>query len=171
MYLTGQQIIDLGIIENPRPKFKTTARVLNTFRDGEKDYWFELSGGQEASAYGLTLAQDIEIAPKQFMLASTAERLCLPSQVELPIIGLTSIIGTTVNKSTLARIGLIQPNTDMESGWDGHLTLELFNASNYTIFLPIWTPIATARFACTLGVVEPYAGKYQNQPNRPVEAR
>lgn len=164
MELTGQQILDLGIIENAKQRFNFKIKPI----DHETE--FNLSGGADYSSYGLTLAEAVYLAPKEFKLAYTAERLRLPHHVTMPIVGDASIVGNTVNKSTLARLGIWQPNTDMEAGWQGYLTLELFNASVHTIVLPAGTPIATARFRCTLGVVEPYTGKYQNQPAKPVGA-
>lgn len=164
MILTGQQILDLGIIKNAQNKF---TREYDLCEGGI----ITLSGGADYSGYGLTLGQRITLKPREFCLASTAEHITVPNRTVLPVVGHCSVVGFTVNKSTLARIGLWQPNTDMESGWKGHLTLELFNAADKTLYLVEGMPIATARFMPTLGLVEAYAGKYQDQPAKPVEAK
>lgn len=165
MELTGQQIIDLGIIDAPRPKFKFKYMP----RAGEPA--IELSGGIEPTGYGLTIAQDVTLQPFKMQLANTIERLTLPHECVLPIVGSCGIVGRLVNKSTWARLCVWQAGTDMEAGWSGHLTLELLNVGDKPIFIPRGAPIATARFHCTLGFVEPYKGKYQNQPCEPVKAK
>jgi dCTP deaminase len=58
------------------------------------------------------------LPPLGFALAATVERFRMPPDVQ----------GTCVGKSTYARCGLIVPMTPLEAGWEGVLTVEVFNS-------------------------------------------
>lgn len=60
------------------------------------------------------------IPPQTYALGATLEHISMPSNVSAIAIG----------KSTYARCGLIMNCTPIESGWRGHITLEMFNSSN-----------------------------------------
>jgi dCTP deaminase len=94
-----------------------------------------------------------------FTLASAIEEFQMPH----------NLVGIVHDKSTWARHGLSVYNTVIENGWCGFLTLELVYHGRYSLHIPAGAGIAqvifheTSRFAS-------YDGKYQNQPDRPVEA-
>ena len=95
-----------------------------------------------------------ELSPLERGLFFAQER------IEIPV-GYMGIIGL---RSTWARLGLIAPTTFARPGWEGHLTLEVFNANTANSIAihegdVIWemnivgAPYETA-----------YTGRYQNQP-------
>lgn len=121
-----------------------------------------LSYGLGPHGYDIRIAQDVRLWWGVTKLASSVERFCLPANVR----------GLTLNKSTWRRRGLeVGAATILEAGWRGHLTLELTLLRPLTLFIPAGTPIAQIEFAwLDTPTDRPYAGKYQDQPARPVEA-
>lgn len=124
-------------------------------------------------SYGLTLAgYDIrlgklpdEVQSKmlhqgQFALCSSLERLAIP----------VDLLAVVHDKSTLARRGLALQNTVLEPGWRGHITLELSNHGPNPIRILAGMPIAQLLFHQVDRPTEGYKGKYQDQPDEPVEA-
>ena len=99
----------------------------------------------------------------QFGLASTIEHFEMPNNV----------VGRVHDKSTWARRGLAIQNTIIEPGWKGFLTLELSNNNhNNTLRIEEGSPIAQIIFELLDEPTEtPYSGKYQDQPNWPVNAK
>lgn len=74
------------------------------------------------------------------------------------------------NKSTHARRFLdASLGTDGEPGWCGHLTIEMVFQGNEDYILPAGCPILKAVFHELTEHAE-YAGKYQNQPDKPIPA-
>lgn len=74
------------------------------------------------------------------------------------------------NKSTHARRFLdASLGTDGEPGWKGFLTIELVFNGNDDYALPAGCPILKAVFH-EITEHRQYAGKYQHQPDRPVDA-
>ncbi|MGH9170288.1 MAG: dCTP deaminase [Acidimicrobiales bacterium] len=65
--------------------------------------------------------------PGEFVLGSTLERVALPND----------LVARLEGKSSLGRLGLLIHSTAgfVDSGWDGHLTLELSNVANLPITL------------------------------------
>lgn len=106
-------------------------------------------------------AQHRMMLPRGFLLISVAERIKLPND----------IVGFIKDKSSWARKGLAVQNTVAEPGWEGHLTLELSNNTDDQLFLEIGMPICQLMFQWLDKATDsPYAGKYQNQPPKPVVA-
>jgi dCTP deaminase len=95
-----------------------------------------------------------------FTLASAIEEFDMP----------THLTATVRDKSTWARRGLSVFNTVIEPGWKGFLTLELVFHSQDMVVIPAGAGIAQVIFE---EIAEPaqYEGKYQNQPDRPVEPK
>lgn len=81
-----------------------------------------------------------------------------------------SCVAIVHDKSTWARRALSVFNTVIEPGWKGYLTLELVYHGRKKLHIPAGSGIAQVLFHL---VQEPanYNGKYNNQPNMPVEAR
>lgn len=116
--------------------------------------------GLSHCGYDVRIAQDIELAPGQFVLASTVEHFTTP----------TNVVAIVHDKSTWARRGISVFNTVIEPGWNGHLTLELTNHSKDIIRLGRGDPIAQIIYHKLDIEVSGYHGKYQNQANEPVGA-
>lgn len=96
----------------------------------------------------------IVIPPKGFMLAATAERVRLPAGVSAQVSG----------RSTLGRMGLAVHITAgfIDPGFDGHITLELFNHSPRAILLKPGMPAGQLVFSfLDAPARNPYAGRYQ----------
>ena len=103
--------------------------------------------------------------PGESILGVSQERIQMP----------LNIAGVAMEKSTLARIFLNVTVTPLEPGWEGFLTFEAKNNSDYPIRIYAGMGFSQLMFTTIEGHVDtPYNvrnGKYQNQPNRPVMAR
>lgn len=97
--------------------------------------------------------------PGRFALGSSIEEFQMPN----------NLVGVVHDKSTWARRGLSVFNTVIESGWCGFLTLELVYHGADTLVIPAGSGIAQVIFHETSDTAT-YDGRYQNQPNCPVEA-
>ena len=104
-----------------------------------------------------------EVLPHEFLLATTAERVrlsdCLVARVE--------------GKSSLGRLGLLVHCTAgfVDAGFDGQITLELYNALPVPIVIYPGMPICQLAFDWLDTPAEnPYTGKYQGQAG-PVASR
>lgn len=116
--------------------------------------------GLAEAGYDIRIAQDVWLSPgRRFALASAMEEFDMPND----------LLGVVHDKSTWARKGLAVQNTVIEPGWRGYLTLELFHAGWKPLRIPAGVGIAQILFH---QIAEParYAGRYQDQPSRPVEA-
>jgi dCTP deaminase len=99
--------------------------------------------------------------PGEFVLGSTLERVALPSD----------LVARLEGKSSLGRLGLLIHSTAgfVDSGWDGHLTLELSNVANLPITLYPGMKIGQISFLrMTTEADHPYGSKeagskYQGQ--------
>lgn len=101
-----------------------------------------------------------ELRDGRFALASAIEEFQMPDD----------LVGIVHDKSTWARRGLSVFNTVIEPGWKGFLTLELVYHGQDELIIPAGSGIAQVVFHET-AVSSAYNGKYQNQEDRPVEAR
>jgi len=129
-----------------------------------------VSFGLSEAGYDIRIKQDIEFAAGgfwidgmwmgdgNFTLASAIEEFHMPSD----------LVGIVHDKSSWARQGLSVFNTVIEPGWCGFLTLELVYHGREGLHIPAGAGIAQVIFhqaSCNAY----YDGKYQNQPDRPVE--
>lgn len=120
------------------------------------------SWGLSVAGYDIRVKQGIELGPNEFTLASSIEHFDMPND----------LLGVVADKSSLARRGIAVQNTIIEAGWRGHLTLEITNHSRDTVHLIAGQPIAQIIFHQLDEPTEtPYGGKYQDQPDMPVEAK
>lgn len=103
---------------------------------------------------------DGKYSPGNFTIASAIEEFEMPS----------TLVGVVHDKSTWARRGLSVFNTVIESGWNGFLTLELVYHGHGHLRIPAGAGIAQVLFHETSNSAS-YDGKYQNQPDMPVEAK
>jgi len=105
---------------------------------------------------------DLVIPPGSFMLASTMEYVRLPNNVTAFVEG----------RSSIGRIGLFVQNAGwVDPGFEGELTLELFNANRQPIRLQSGRRVCQLVFArMDRPATLPYQGKYQGQ-RRPTGSR
>lgn len=118
-----------------------------------------------------TLFDDIDVGegvfilpPRAFALGVSVERIRMPAD----------IFGICMEKSTCARSAFEVTVTPIEPEWEGYLTLEIFNKTDYPVAL---TPgMGICQLLYVKGDQVPRItykdrnGKYQNQPNSPVAA-
>lgn len=128
--------------------------------------WPALSYGLSEAGYDIRLSEehvssDTCIVKGNMVLAVSMERLVIPNNV----------IAFVHDKSTLARRGLAMQNTVLEPGWEGHITLEItYHGAAYQFQLHRGMPIAQVCFHWLDGPATSYEGRYQDQPEKPVEA-
>lgn len=108
------------------------------------------------------IRSDLRMSNGDFILASSLERIVMPK----------NMIAIVHDKSSWAREGLALQNTVLEPGWEGYITLELsFHRPKHHITIKSGDPIAQLIFHyLDQETDQPYVGKYQNQPNEPIEA-
>lgn len=119
------------------------------------------SWGLTECGYDIRLKKDVWMFfGRRFVLGSSIEKFNMPQ----------SLMGRILNKSTWARRGIdASMTTNVEPGWEGYLTIELRYSKFWPIKIKAGSGIAQVIFenieeeAC-------YTGKYQGQPDRPVEA-
>jgi dCTP deaminase len=96
------------------------------------------------------------LPPRTMALGHTYEYIKMPENVMAICFG----------KSTYSRAGLIVNATPIEAGWEGQITLELFNSSHRPLKLYIEEGICQLIFFQGFDCLSPYAtrsGKYQGQ--------
>jgi dCTP deaminase len=121
-----------------------------------------VSYGLSEAGYDVRIKQEVRLTPqKRFSLASTIERFMMPKD----------LVGVVHDKSTWARQGLSVFNTVIEPGWEGYLTLELVYHGDGELVIPAGVGIAQILFYALREDASYGDGKYQNQPDRPVEAK
>lgn len=95
------------------------------------------------------------LLPGQFVLATTMEFIRLPNDLTAFVEG----------RSSLGRMGLFIQNAGwVDPGFEGEITLELFNANRCAIELQSGRRVGQLVFAKMDGnALNPYRGKYQGQ--------
>lgn len=98
---------------------------------------------------------EIIIPPKSFILATTMEYLKLPHNITAFVEG----------RSSIGRMGLFIQNAGwVDPGFEGEITLEIFNANSLPIKLTSGRRICQMVFAqMDKPTLNPYQGKYQGQ--------
>jgi dCTP deaminase len=98
---------------------------------------------------------EIIVPPKSFLLATTMEYVKLPNNVTAFVEG----------RSSIGRMGLFIQNAGwVDPGFEGEITLEIFNANTLPIRLTSGRRICQLVFAMMDEATEnPYRGKYQGQ--------
>ncbi len=99
--------------------------------------------------------QEIVIPPNSFLLATTVEFVKIPTNVTAFVEG----------RSSIGRMGLFIQNAGwVDPGFEGRITLELYNANRLPIRLTSGRRICQIVFAfMDRSTNRPYAGKYQGQ--------
>ncbi len=99
--------------------------------------------------------EEIVIPPHSFLLATTVEFIRIPANVTAFVEG----------RSSIGRIGLFIQNAGwVDPGFEGTITLELFNANRLPLRLASGRRICQIVFAfMDQAAATPYSGKYQGQ--------
>jgi dCTP deaminase len=133
--------------------------IVTPFSERERSYG--LTYGVGFAGYDVRLQDGLILDPKDFKLGVTLERFSMP----------LDLLGVVHDKSTWARQGLSVNNTVIEPGWEGFLTLEIFNHSQNSIALFAGMPIVQVVFhKLDLSLNAGYNGKYQHAGPAPQEA-
>lgn len=105
--------------------------------------------------YKTIQAESYLLLPGQFVLATTMEYIALPDDLTAFVEG----------RSSLGRMGLFIQNAGwVDPGFEGEITLELFNANRCAIELRAGRRIGQLVFSQMDGSARsPYRGKYQGQ--------
>lgn len=105
--------------------------------------------------YKLIKASKYVLYPGEFVLASTREYFRLPDDLTAFVEG----------RSSWGRLGLFVQNAGwVDPGFEGNITLELFNASHVAIELHAGLRLGQLVFArMPHAAIHPYRGKYQGQ--------
>ena len=127
---------------------------------GLSEAGYDIRIKQEIVFEGEYVRVDGRLHRGRFTIASAIEEFDMP----------TDLVGIVHDKSTWARRGLSVFNTVIEPGWNGFLTLELVYHGTESLHIPAGAGIAQVIFHKTVCSAS-YDGKYQNQPNMPVEAK
>ncbi len=100
---------------------------------------------------------EIVLPPHSFILATTAEYIKLPNNLTAFVEG----------RSSIGRMGLFIQNAGwVDPGFEGEITLELYNANQLPIKLKAGRRICQLVFAqMDQEAQHPYVGKYQGQRN------
>ena len=106
-------------------------------------------------SYKTIRAQSYLLLPGQFVLATTMEYVALPDDLTAFVEG----------RSSLGRMGLFIQNAGwVDPGFDGEITLELYNANRCAIRLEAGRRIGQLVFAkMDRAADHPYRGKYNGQ--------
>ncbi|MFC0470830.1 dCTP deaminase [Halalkalibacter kiskunsagensis] len=95
--------------------------------------------------------ESIILPPQTFLLATTVETIRLPYNVTAFVEG----------RSSIGRLGLFIQNAGwVDPGFEGQITLELFNANRLPIELTLGRRICQLVFAEVNEKADPYNGKY-----------
>ncbi|NTW72524.1 MAG: dCTP deaminase [Eubacteriaceae bacterium] len=107
-------------------------------------------------------SEEVIIPPHSFLLATTKEYIKLPNNLTAFVEG----------RSSVGRMGLFIQNAGwVDPGFEGEITLELYNANRLPIKLQSNRRICQLVFACMdQAALNPYKGKYQGQ-KKPVGSR
>ncbi|NJE42603.1 dCTP deaminase [Thermococcus sp. GR6] len=127
---------------------------------------YDLRVGKEAMVNGDFIDVEREgkvvIPPKGYALILTLERIKLPDDV----------MGDMKLRSSLAREGLMGSFAWVDPGWDGNLTLGIFNASDEPVELAYGERFVQIAFIRLEGPAKnPYRGNYQGSQHLALSKR
>lgn len=105
--------------------------------------------------YEEIIAEEVVIPPHAFLLATTREYVKLPDNLTAFVEG----------RSSIGRLGLFIQNSGwVDPGFEGEITIELYNANSLPIKLKSGVRICQLVFAqLDQKAAKPYHGKYQGQ--------
>jgi len=129
-------------------------RLGDTFSTVEESSGGVISLGEKIK-YKTIRSDRFVILPGQFVLATTMEYFRLPDNITASVEG----------RSSVGRLGLFIQNAGwVDPGFEGEITLELFNANKCAIELAAGRRVGQLVFTLLDQSAEkPYRGKYQGQ--------
>lgn len=107
--------------------------------------------------------EGVRVPPGSFILGHSVEKIHMPDDV----------IAFCYGRSSGLRIGLNVSMTPLEPGWQGHVTIELFNSAHYPLRVYPGQRVAQVCFLRGMMPADNYVskgGRYQNQVG-PVESK
>lgn len=109
------------------------------------------------STYREIVADSVTIPPHSFVLATTVEYVRVPAYLTMAVEG----------RSSVGRLGLFIQNAGwIDPGFEGNITLELYNANSLPIVLQAGRRICQAvTQKLDFPSEHPYTGKYKGQKN------
>lgn len=126
-----------------------------------------VAGGLDSVGYDLHAilegdAQEIVVPPHTGFLAGSYEHFDIP----LDVVGVCTTPSSLLRKWITAQHSLLKP------GWNGYLTLEVYNQSSVSFVVQRHAVVAYVYFmGLTRGTKHGYSGSYQNQEYGPQHAR
>ena len=155
MLNSGELVVDPLTEEQIQPA-SIDVRLSDHFLKVDENRLEVIRLDKEVSYEEITQSE-IVIPPNSFLLATTREYICLPNDVTAFVEG----------RSSIGRIGLFIQNAGwVDPGFEGMITLELYNANRLPIRLQAGRRICQLVFArMDQTTPNPYRGKYQGQRN------
>lgn len=178
--------LERSVLSKPEIEFFSRGyqNMISPFRD--EYIWNGLSGGCGQNGYDIALgdkwshvvsekvdtkdikgtlkmenvqAESFTLLPGQTILAVSEECFNLPQ----------TVFAIAVGKSTIARLGLNVKVTPLESGWKGHLTIEIANDNDKTS-IELWRGLPILQLIFFHVAQSQYEGRYQGQTKDPIAA-
>lgn len=156
----GELVVDPITSESIQPA-SIDCRLGDHFLVADQQGTQMISMSQEI-AYKEVVADKIIIEPHSFLLATTMEYIKLPNDM----------VSFVEGRSSIGRMGLFIQNAGwVDPGFEGKITLELYNANSLPIELEAGRRICQLVFGrMDAEALNPYRGKYQGQ-NKSVGSR
>lgn len=151
-YIKKYGLVTNNISENSIQPASLDITIGNSFSTIEHNGAIRLD---ERVNYRTVEKDRFRLLPGQFVLATTQEYVKLPDNITAFVEG----------RSSIGRIGLFIQNAGwVDPGFEGQITLELFNASQNVIILQKGIRVGQLVFAkMDHAANNPYRGKYQGQ--------
>lgn len=154
--LKTKEIVIHGLNHEQIQPSSIDLRLGNHFLKMDENNLSSIKIGEEVN-YVEYNENEIFIPPHSYILATTKEYLKLPNNI-------TAFVG---GRSTITRLGLFVQNTGwIPPGFEGEITLELYNANRVPIQIQSNKRICQLVFSqMNDESINPYRGKYQGQKN------
>jgi len=102
---------------------------------------------------GLIPSDGVHVMPRETILLETMESFVMPKD----------ICAFVFNKSTWSKLFFLGPNTVIDAGYEGGLTLAFHNCGAWSVTIKQNMGLAHLVFSKTKESKDPYNGKYQGQ--------
>lgn len=150
---SGSLVVD-PLTEDSIQPASIDCRLGEHFLTVEQHAMTRISMSEEIQ-YREVIADRIVLPPQSFILATTMEYIKLPDDM----------VAFVEGRSSIGRMGLFIQNAGwVDPGFEGRITLELFNANSLPIELEKGRRICQLVFGkMDATALKPYRGKYQGQ--------
>ena len=122
--------------------------------NAHEELFLDLGDLRDRSAQRIKTNKGVVLHPGEFVLGVTEERITLPN----------NIVGRLEGKSSIGRLGVLIHVTAgfVDPGWDGCLTLEIYNVRKIPVILRPGLPFCQISFyLMEAAALTPYQGRYQ----------